>query len=148
MLWQIKGRRRRVRQRMRWPDGIPDAMNTNFSKLQEMERDREAWCAAVRGVTKSQAQLNVWTITLVSDTILCPTSIADKKEVILYTLACVLSCLSHAWLCNTMDCSPPGSSVHGILQARTLESVAMPSSRDIFLTQGSNLHLPQLLCCR
>ena len=48
-----------MRQRMRWPDGIPDAMNTNFSKLQEMERDREAWCAAVRGVTKSQAQLNV-----------------------------------------------------------------------------------------
>ena len=44
---------------MRWLDGIPDAMNMNFGKLQEMVRDREAWCAAVHGVTKSQTQLNV-----------------------------------------------------------------------------------------
>ena len=42
---------------------------------------------------------------------------------------------------DPMDCSPPGSSVHGILQARTLKWVAMPSSRGIFLTQGSNLGL-------
>ena len=44
-------------------------------------------------------------------------------------------------LCDLMDCSPPGSYVLGILQARTLEWVAMPSSREIFLTQGSNLSL-------
>ena len=59
MLRKIEGRRRRVCQRMRWLDGIPDAMNMNFGKLQEMVRDREAWCAAVHGVTKSQTQLNV-----------------------------------------------------------------------------------------
>ena len=47
-------------------------------------------------------------------------------------------------LCNTMNCSPPGSSVHGILQARILEWVTMPFSRESFLTQGSNL---QLLHC-
>ena len=45
------------------------------------------------------------------------------------TSFCVLSCFSHAWLCIPTDCSPPGSSVHGILQARILKWVAMPSSR-------------------
>ena len=48
-------------------------------------------------------------------------------------------------LCNPMDCSPPGSSVHGILQARILVWVAMPSSSGIFLTQGSNPRLLYLL---
>ena len=48
-------------------------------------------------------------------------------------------------LCNLIDCSPPGSSAHGILQARLLEWVAMPSSRGIFLTQGSNPCLLYLL---
>ena len=48
-------------------------------------------------------------------------------------------------LCDPMDCSPPGSSAHGILQARILEWVAMPSSRGIFLTQGLNSSLLSLL---
>ena len=58
MLGKIKGRRRRRRQRIRWLDGITDAMNMNLGKLQEMVRDREAWHAAVHGVTKSQTCLN------------------------------------------------------------------------------------------
>ena len=57
MLAKIEGRRRRGRQRMRWLDGITDAMNMNLGKFQEMVRDRESWCAAVHGVTKSWARL-------------------------------------------------------------------------------------------
>ena len=54
MLARIEGRRRRGRQRMRWLDGIVDSLDTNLGKLQEMVRDREAWHAAIHGVTKSR----------------------------------------------------------------------------------------------
>ena len=131
MLGKTEGRRRRGWQRNRWLDSITDSMDKNLGKLQEMKRDREGWCDAIHGVTKSQTQLGNWT------TIHFPEMVKNlpaMRETWVWSLGwediLEKEMAIHSSLENSMDRGGWQATVYGVAESHTTEWLTFKSTHE------------------